>query len=272
MLVRHISCSTWIVFARLGSEETNISHVKYVTSGGEGMTMMGRISGGSASRIELPFMILKNRDCNYPIRGVPDNIPGVCYRTGPKGWIDRRVMKLWVQERRTMPLLPDGRKRILVMDHCSGHNLTEELKNALNSFKTEIRFFPPNATDLLQSADSFVIQKLKAAWNKRWDKYKLEVLRRPENVETYGIQSGVIQNPGKSYFLKLAAAVVRDVNAQRGENGLSYARKAMIFFGLARNTNGLWEVRQLFPHLQNIIAKYRGNFDGQDPDSTLESE
>ena len=41
----------------------------------------------------------------------------------------------------------------------------------------------------------------------------------------------------------------------------------MIKCGLAKQTNGLWEVRQLFPHLQNIIANYRSNFDGEDPDS-----
>lgn len=35
--------------------------------------------------------------------------------------------------------------------------------------------------------------------------------------------SGMLFNPGKSYFLKLAVAAVRDFNAQRDEDGLSYA-------------------------------------------------
>ena len=50
--------------------------------------------------------------------------------------------------------------------------------------------------------------------------------------------SGKIANPGKSFFLKLAADAVRDVNRQRDGDGLTYARKAMILRGLALNTNG----------------------------------
>ena len=33
-----------------------------VTSGGEGMTMVVRLSGGPCARIEEPFMIFKNKD------------------------------------------------------------------------------------------------------------------------------------------------------------------------------------------------------------------
>ncbi|OWZ21184.1 hypothetical protein PHMEG_0004301 [Phytophthora megakarya] len=45
-------------------------HIKYadVVSGGEGMPMVG----------------------NYPIRGVKDNVPGVCYRTCNKGWMTQK--------------------------------------------------------------------------------------------------------------------------------------------------------------------------------------
>lgn len=34
----------------------------------------------------------------------------------------------------------------------------------------------------------------------------------------------------------------------------------MIRCGLARNLNGLWEVEQMFPHLQQIVPKYEENF------------
>jgi len=61
--------------------------VKYadVVSGDEGMTMMVLISGGALSSIQVSFMIFQNQNSSYPIRGVPDDIPGVCYRSGPKG-------------------------------------------------------------------------------------------------------------------------------------------------------------------------------------------
>lgn len=243
-------------------------HVKYadVTSGGEGMTMLVRISGGPRSFLEVPFMIFKNKDRSYPIRGVPDTVPGVCYRTGPKGWIDGRVMKLWAEEKRALSRLPNNRKRVLFMDNCSSHKMNDELAEILTNINTEIRYFPANATDLLQPADSFVIQKIKAAWTKRWEQYKAEFLRTVGDFGSFGTKSGAIPNPGKPFFLKIAAQAVRDVNMQRDENGLTYARKAMIRCGLAKQPNGLWEIKQLFPHLQNIIAKHRVYFDGVNPD------
>ena len=61
--------------------------VKYAdaVSGGEGMTMVVRISGGCDAKMEAPFMVFKNANRSYPIRGVPDDICGVSYRSGPKG-------------------------------------------------------------------------------------------------------------------------------------------------------------------------------------------
>lgn len=75
-----------------GDDEVRYANVVF---GGEGMKMMVRISGGNRTLFEIPFMILKNNHSNYPIQGVPDVIPGVCYRNGPKEWIDRRVMVEW---------------------------------------------------------------------------------------------------------------------------------------------------------------------------------
>lgn len=63
--------------------------VKYaeLKSGGEGMNMIVRISGGVNAFFQNPFMIRKNKDSNYPIRGCSDDVPGVCYRTEPMRWI-----------------------------------------------------------------------------------------------------------------------------------------------------------------------------------------
>lgn len=244
-----------------GDEEVRYADV---TSGGEGMTMLVRLSGGPCAKIEPPLMIFKNRDRNYPIRGTPDNVPGVSYRTGPKGWMDTTIMKDWLQEPRVIMPLSGNRLRYLFIDNCSGHILDENILAAAEVLRTTINYFFPNATDLIQPCDSFIIQKIKDAWRKRWDEHKLSLLRN--NAWTEG---GRLPNPGKAFFLRLAAASVADVNAQRDENGISYARKAMIICGLALNTNGRWEERQLKPELQNIINKHRALF--ENPDDIQES-
>ena len=49
-------------------------------------------------------------------------------------------------------------------------------------------------------------------------RYKLELINA--NAWT---GSGRLPNPGKAYFLRLAADVIRDVNDQPDENGITYA-------------------------------------------------
>jgi hypothetical protein len=47
-----------------------------------------RISGGRRSMVEASMLIFTNGNNNYPIRGLEDTIPRICYRTGSKGWMD----------------------------------------------------------------------------------------------------------------------------------------------------------------------------------------
>lgn len=42
---------------------------------------------------------------------------------------------------------------------------------------------------------------------------------------------------------------------------MSYARKSLIRCGLALGVDGTWTITQLFPQLQDIIAKHRPYFD-----------
>ena len=107
-------------------------HVKYadVASGGYGRTKMVRIYGGPEAVIEMLFLIFKNQYSNYLIRGVPDDVRRVHYQTGPKGWVDRRVMNLWLRERRAFAPLANGRQRALSMDNC-GHAITSQPEKAL---------------------------------------------------------------------------------------------------------------------------------------------
>ena len=148
------------------------------------------------------------------------------------------------------------------MDNCSGHNETNAVLRLLREINTELRKLPANATDLVQPADSFAISKIKDAWRKRWDEYKVGLMSRGEWMGSKEGASGKLRNPRKRFFLKLASDADRDVNGQRDKNGLSYARKAMIRTGMGMNVNGVCEEKQLFSNLQAIVAKHRNHFNG----------
>jgi hypothetical protein len=62
----------------------------------------------------------------------------------------------------------------------------------------------------------------------------------------------------------LATDSVEDVNKEVDCNNMSYARKAMIRCSMALDKDGSWSVNQLFPHLQDIVAKHVQYFQGQD--------
>jgi hypothetical protein len=84
----------------------------------------------------------------------------------------------------------------LYVDNCSGHKLTPSHREALAKANTELRFLPPNCTDLIQPADSFVIQKIKDAWRSLWDSYLSETVKKGD----WKNESGKISNPGKRPF------------------------------------------------------------------------
>lgn len=123
----------------------------YVVSGAEGMTMILRISGGRDARIEALMMVFQNKKRIYPIRRAPDDVVGVSYRSGPKGWMYREVMPQWLRERKVIKALRHGRRLVLYIDHCSGHGETGAMLEALNEINTDVRFFPSNSTELLQA-------------------------------------------------------------------------------------------------------------------------
>lgn len=47
-------------------------------------------------------------------------------------------------------------------------------------------------------------------------------------MRTGEVQCGKLKNPGKAFFLKLAASAVYKVNTQCEKSGISYERKAMV--------------------------------------------
>ena len=138
-------------------------HVKYadVVSGGDPITMMVRLSGGRYAQIYPPMIIYKSQMRSNPIRGEPDNVPGVCYRSSPKGWMDGRVWHDWLCEPRAISALPSERQRVLYVNNCSSQSEGPRAAQCLREINTTMQKLPPNSTYLTQPADSFILQKTK---------------------------------------------------------------------------------------------------------------
>ena len=139
------------------------TRVKYadVVCSGDSMTMVVRISEGLQSLIEAPMLIFTNGNSRYPIRGLDDNIPGISYRIGPKGWMDHALFsKIFLEPHAFQPDL-HGRTRIIWIDNCSSHRITPRLTTMLTEKQTILKFLPPCCTHLYQLANTFIISKIK---------------------------------------------------------------------------------------------------------------
>ena len=84
--------------------------------------MMVWISGGCNARVEVLMLVFRNSNSSCPIRGVADNVSGVSYRSASNGSMDRRVFENWRKEPKAMRRLLNGKKRIIFVNKCSGHN------------------------------------------------------------------------------------------------------------------------------------------------------
>lgn len=83
---------------------------------------------------------------------------------------------------------------------------------AAKKINTKLCKLPANATDLVQPADSFVIQRIKEAWRRRCDDYKLSCVKNgiwKDGVESEG--NGKLLNPGKKYSPNIASESVKEV-------------------------------------------------------------
>ena len=257
------------------------TEIKYadVVSGDEGISMVLRMSGGEHSRLTCPMLIFKNKSRSYPIRNVPDDVPGVTYRSAPKGFMDRLLFTQWLQEPRCNPSDMMKRPTYLFLDNFSGHGFCgddgETHGDVLTEKSITMCFLPPNTIDMLQPLDSFVISKVKQYWRERWNAKKWDMIRNKEYQTSAGGKrqgSGKLKNPGKTYFLQLAADCVKQVNKMRDEHGQRYTRKAMVICGLSKDYDGVWRTSQLQPKLQELIKKYPEEFDRPDPPADDEQE
>jgi DDE superfamily endonuclease len=179
----------------------NEKSIKYadVVSGGVGMTMFVRLSGGARSQLQPAFTVFQSAG-SYPIRGVDDNVPGVAYSVGKRGWMDRRVLAEYFGESHAIWPLPAANQRVLLLDYCGGHNETADSSSALRKIRTSIRFLPPNSTHLTQPCDSFVIQKINKEWSRRWDADKVAMVQSGKWKKWLGLVGKTYQS-WKKVFL-----------------------------------------------------------------------
>jgi hypothetical protein len=235
--------------------------IKYadVVSSGDSMTMVVRISGGRRSLIEAPMFIFTNGNSTYPIRELDDNIPGVSYRTRPKGWMDQVLFPEFFLEPRAFQPDLHGRSKVVWVNNCNSHRITPRLTTVLTEKQTILKFLPPCCIHLCQPADIFIISKIKDAWTRRWEIKKTQLIQTNawQNIARGdGHWSGKLTNPGKRFFLQLATDSGEDVYQQVDSDNISYSMKAMIRCGMALALDGTWSMAQLFPHLQEIVAKH----------------
>ena len=119
-----------------------------VVSGGESMTMVIRISRGHRSMIEAPMLIFTNSSSNYPIRGLEDNVPRVCYRTGPKVWMDQALFAEFFADPHAFQADIHGHRKLVWVDNCTGHNITPRLTTVLEAKHSTLKYLPPCSTHL----------------------------------------------------------------------------------------------------------------------------
>ena len=62
--------------------------------------------------------------------------------------------------------------------------------------------------------------------------------------------------------MDLQTQCINEVNRMTDNDGIPLIQKAIIWCGLALNTNNSWKIPQLFQHLQDIIERHPSEFHG----------
>lgn len=83
-----------------------------VVSRDDGMTMTVLLPSSHDAGLKPPFMVFQNRDKAYLIHSVPDDVPRVCFRSFPEGWMDRTVVIQCKKDSRVITKLKNGRGRM----------------------------------------------------------------------------------------------------------------------------------------------------------------
>ncbi len=114
-------------------------------------------------------MIFENRRRNYPIQRVSDDVPGVSCRTDKSSRMEGPVLNDWLNERGAVDKDPQGRTRVVFMDHTSGQNETPPVTQSLQRIGTKAQKLRADRTHSSQPLDSFVIQKSKKFGGIEWE-------------------------------------------------------------------------------------------------------
>lgn len=115
--------------------------------------MIVRLSGGQDPQIELHVLIFKKRDRSSTIRGIPDNLPGLAYQSGPEGWMDQPVICQCLNEPSSVKRLPNNTLFDLFFANCSGHNIDENILNAVKNLRKTVHSFSLNQIDMVQHCE-----------------------------------------------------------------------------------------------------------------------
>ncbi len=177
---------------RLGFKGKRNVNYADVVSGGESMTLSFGLSGGVKSNLEAPFNIFMDKNTNYPIHGVPDNVGGVLYRIG-------------LGEVRAINEYPAGQPILRVETaadtmtlRCKWGHCKKVTQNCVSSLK--------NATHLCQPLDSFVIRNFKENWRRECDITKRDMIAKVIGPTNRLVRANWII-PEK-YLMKLASTCV----------------------------------------------------------------
>lgn len=125
--------------------DNNVKSADFV-SGDDPFTIMEPISSGNEADIQLPMLIFNNATRYYPIRGVEENIPGVCNLSSPKGLMDSNKWLSCISVTGSINILPENRQQTLFVDIYVSHVQNGYLDAAWLNIHTTLCKLPLNAT------------------------------------------------------------------------------------------------------------------------------
>lgn len=128
-------------FGFLGESSINYAEL---SNGSDSFTVVPIVRGDVNACIESIMVIFKNAHSNHLIQGVSDELNNVAYRSGPKGWMDRRVFNECFQVERFIQADSDGEDQIVFIDNAPAHQQTEQLAHSLENINTSLMTFTPN--------------------------------------------------------------------------------------------------------------------------------
>lgn len=242
----------------LGNRGQKHTKTLEMVSGSEGFSVVVVAEGGESPQFRF-FVIFQNPKRNYPIRGVPDDVPSVSYCIAPKGFMDKITMGKFLLS----SAWGDGLQRNLYLDNYSSHLKQDKLARMLS---TAIKPLPPNASHVVQACDR---PHANGRIKKDYRRLCADERRRQRETDEYK-KTGKIPNTGKHGILQMIGKVA-EMSSRPTKDDMHPAKKALIETGLDVPESGVWSVDMLHSELRQIVQENKEYFDGTIPESSLES-